>query len=111
MKFVLISICLPLVLSLAISVLIGRHAFRTARATKENGKEWILPFYGYTAAAALIALIVSYTLTEIFIDQFAREGEEANLAHALVYVHQQLVLFAVPLGSAIVFAFIKGRRA
>ncbi|WP_209599216.1 hypothetical protein [Ruegeria sp. HKCCSP351] len=111
MKFILISICLPLFLSLAISVLIGRLAFRTARGTKESGKEWILPFYGYIAVAAIIALIVSYTLTEIFVDQFAREGEEANLAHALVYIHRQLVLFAVPLGSAIVFAFVKGRRA
>ena len=107
----LIAICLPLLLGTAVSVPIGFRAYRTARATKEDGKEWLLPFLAYGGACVVLAILTSYTLTEVFVDRFAFDVGNANPADVMAYAQLQLGLISVPLGFAIIFAFARGLQA
>ncbi|WP_170575336.1 hypothetical protein [Ruegeria atlantica] len=107
----LIAIGLPLLLSAAVSIPMGFRAYRTARATKENGEKWLLPFLAYGGACAVLAILASYTLMDVFVDRFAVDVGNANPADVMVYFQLQFGLISVPLGFAIIFAFAKGLRA
>ncbi|WP_281995570.1 hypothetical protein [Ruegeria faecimaris] len=107
----LIAIGLPLLVSTAVAILIGLRAYHTARATKENGKEWLLPLLAYGAACAPLTILASYALTDVFVDRFAVDAGNANPADVMVYFQLQFWLIAIPVGFAIIFAFARGLRA
>ncbi len=107
----LIAIGLPLLLSTVVAIPIGCRAYRTARAAKANGKEWLLPLLASGAACAILAILASYILMDFFVDRLAVDVGNANPADVMVYFQLQFWLIAVPLGFAIIFAFAKGLRA
>ncbi len=106
----LIAIGLPLLLSTAIAIPMGLRAYRTARASKEHGKEWLLPFLAYGAACTVLAVIASYALMDVFVDRFAVDVGSTNPADVMAYFQLQLGLISLPLGFAVIFAFANGRR-